>query len=734
MSNRYGYWSPRKASDGADLHERAFRRQGLADWDARWHELTPEARSAFVKNIVKGPARNQADHAPTYTVPVDRFPPRVLEELTAAGFIKVQPGQSRSSAGRAFPPAVLYDFAARIRMLNRLHLLDADRPSELQRYADQAFDGYLLRKLISEVIRSAGMADDSRMDVILERYVKSHRWPGWIVRRLKDPLAQRIIDVLRQAEGPIPTVDLPERIPGSDPNAVRSVSDKLIANLVLVEDLQPGTFDIVVGFFPGVREGLIRASRPPEQPPLIVCENPREMGPEGSVIAGDLRAFLLEVASEPPRLRQDGDLFQKEVDRFQTGLEPLPVWLMGLLKWSDEARLSQALGWARALELVADVAEGSQIRLQLTAAGHRWLSSGIDDQYARMYGAVNAVKNQGSIYTRPLRLFATGPDSYGTSYDDSRFLGESILALKLRKGDDPEYWEVKSQDIRALRASVDQALAALEPGVFYRLDSIGPHLAFGANNPVNCGLAPEQVAVFERGRMIPPLEELREGVGRDLIEAIVVRRLIPLGGVRTAVDTDGRICVARERRLDAYFGRKVDATEMAPAADTAAKVVVQPDFSVIIIGLNPAAAAELAPFCERTTRGGGQGALILKITRDSVVKAVSHGMKPGEITDRLRRHASNEVPANVLREVQDWSSWVRQVIPSTLTVLRCPDRDTADRVMSVFKRQAERVSETLVAIEPKTLTAAEKNKLRAHGIIVQGNTQTGAVRPKARRW
>ena len=122
------------------------------------------------------------------------------------------------------------------------------------------------------------------------------------------------------------------------------------------------------------------------------------------------------------------------------------------------------------------------------------------------------------------------------------------------------------------------------------------------------------------------------------------------------------------------------------------RVVVQPDFSVIVIGLNPAPAAELAPFCERTAQGGGQGAMVLKITRESVVKAVSQGLKPAEIVARLQRHASNEVPANVLREVQDWSNWVRRVTSSTLTVLRCPDRDTADRVMVALKRQAERLT------------------------------------------
>ena len=88
----------------------------------------------------------------------------------------------------------------------------------------------------------------------------------------------------------------------------------------------------MVGFLPAVREELIRASQPRERPPLVVCERPKEIGPDGSTIVNDLRAVLLEVVSEPPRLRQDQALFQKEVERFQAALEPLPAWLLEALK------------------------------------------------------------------------------------------------------------------------------------------------------------------------------------------------------------------------------------------------------------------------------------------------------------------------------------------------------------------------------------------------------------------
>jgi hypothetical protein len=259
------------------------------------------------------------------------------------------------------------------------------------------------------------------------------------------------------------------------------------------------------------------------------------------------------------------------------------------------------------------------------------------------------------------------------------------------------------------------------------------HLAYSEHNPLNLGLAPDGVAVVRGQRLIPPLEELREEEGRSLIEAFVVRRLIPLGCVRTAIDAEGKVCVARERRLDAYFGRAVAASELAPAPDAAARVVVQPDFSVIIIGLNPTAAAELAPFCERAAAGrGSRGAVILKITRESVVRAAANGLGTEEIVDRLRRHASHEVPANVLHEVRGWSSWVRRVSAATLAVLRCPDRDTADRVMGALKRQAERLNDTLVAVDRK-LTAAERGKLRAQGIIVEGYGEAPASRPKSRK-
>ena len=285
----------------------------------------------------------------------------------------------------------------------------------------------------------------------------------------------------------------------------------------------------------------------------------------------------------------------------------------------------------------------------------------------------------------------------------------------------------------ALRDHFDRAFSILKPGVFYRLDSIASHVSFGEYNPLNRGFAMDEVSVYVSHQHVPAIEEAREKAGRLMIETFVARRLIPLGCVRAAVDQENRVCIARLPRYDAYFGREVEQADFGLPIESAAKVVIQPDFSVVVIGLNPAPVAELAPFCERTSRSGGQGAMILKITRESVVKAVSNGLKPDEIAARLERHATKKVPANVLRQVRDWSRWVRLVTSSSVTLLRCPDSDTADRVMAALKSRCDRIGETVIAIKYETITSAERSKLKGLGILVRGDFEALLDRLAARQ-
>jgi hypothetical protein len=718
MANSRGTQGRTSARAADAVEERAHRRRVLIDWDARWHRLSPAARNSFL-NVMRGPAQYQADHAAPDSIATNRFPPGILAELTDAGFARIVEPRTGASTRRVIAPAAVYDFAARVRLLNRLHLLRDAPAGNLFKFVHQVFDAYELLSFLTVVLASAGITDVPQMHLALDPYIGSHRWPGWIAGLLNDPLADRVLELVREADGPIPLLELIGRVKPDDPRAARAAVDGLIARMALFEDVDPATFDIVVGFLPSVREGLRHAAAPRSRPPLSVCERPVEVGPDDSPIAGDLRAFLLEVASEPPKLRQSGQLFQKEMGRFLTAFTPLTAWLTEALQWKAEGRLNQAMSWAWTLDLVTNVTEMSHDRIRLTTKGEEWLAGGLDKQYESIYALAAAPPKDYGHSLSSWRLFSAGPIAYGSGVvSDAAFLGEDIVATTVAKGRHVSSWAIRPDDMMALRRHLDRSFAGLERNVFYRLESIGPHLAYGAHNPLNLGMDASQVAVFRDSLPMAPLEEHRETAARLLIESFIRRRLIPLGCVQAAIDGEGKLCVARLTRLDAYFGREVPRSALAPAVDAAARVVVQPDFSVIVIGPNPAAAAELAPFCERTTGGAAQGAMILKLTRDSVVKAVSHGLDPAEIAERLRRHASHELPANVQHEVKEWSSWVRQVTPATLTVLRCPDRDTADRVMAALRKQAERVNDTLVALDARKLTPADRARLITQGIVV----------------
>src|SRR5208282_6060552 len=160
--------------------------------------------------------------------------------------------------------------------------------------------------------------------------------------------------------------------------------------------------------------------------------------------------------------------------------------------------------------------------------------------------------------------------------NDYRFLGANVIAIKTRPNQPARYWEAKSKDHEALRDSIHRSFAALPLGVFHRLENVLDHLVFEQYNPLLLGLAHESVLVFEHGRPVPPLVEVREQAARTVLTDFILKRLIPLGCVQAAMDKDGNLCIARHRRLDVYFGHEDNAIETAGQAATQTRVVVQP--------------------------------------------------------------------------------------------------------------------------------------------------------------
>jgi hypothetical protein len=731
--SQVGIVGARNSTDRPTGHERAYRRLVLDAWDAKWHGLTVETRTAFL-NSMKLAFLNPVRNVLQPTVVKDLLPATALEELLATRFVELSKSRPNGLAlDRVAVAPNAVDFAIRVHAIKSLRLLSADPPGDLQNFVNFAYNVHELNRMLAKVLEHAEINDCPDIETTLSHYVPYHAWPGWVTSYLKHPLAARLTDVVRLADRPMRQTELFAGLRELDMSAARASYDDLVTYLALVEDLDPQTLDITVGLLPRVRQGLVRAVRAMTRPELVPCPNPAEATLECSPRVDDLRAFLLEVASEPPRVRQDKSLFQKEDERFLAALGSWPNLISIVLGTTDVGRLSHAVMLARSLRLVQESDEGSRVVLALSEAGKRWLALAIDAQCAEVF----------RIYrpraARPRQ--STPRDSMGF-YEEShngnpQYLGIDVRVYPIAPGKRrPAYWEHKLQEELDVRDAIDRAVSELPLNVFVRFESILARLTFEQHNPMRIGRGRNEVAIYLDGRPVPALDEPQEEAGRKVLDRFMGSRLIPLGCLRLARDQDGRLCLARTALLDGYLGRKMTLPAHATAAPESSRVVVQPDFSVMVIGLNPAPAAELAPFCERTTRGGAAGALVFKLTRESVVKAVANGFAPAEIVARLKRLASNEVPANVLRQVEAWADWVRSVSLETVVVVRCPDSDTADRVLAIIKRGAERVGDTRVALDARRLAPSERNKLRDHGILLSGNVERAdkpTAKPKRRK-
>ncbi|MGC8639455.1 MAG: helicase-associated domain-containing protein [Isosphaeraceae bacterium] len=716
----YSLWNRPRSPERREFYEKAFRREKLGPWDAKWHALSPEARFAFL-NQVRGPVKNLGRARMQPSIKKNHLGPGVLEELLAAGFVELGSSRMIGPQDRVFAVEGTVDFAIRIRALARYHLLDPDQPSLLEKFVAYVSLQYEATTSLNGVVRKAGLNEYLDIERIVRQYVVGHRWPDWVALYLKEPTAQRILKVLGEADKPIRSKELPARLPDVSPDILTCTLNSLLGYLAVFEDLEPGTLEIVVGLLPSVRKSMAKALLPRQRPELVVDDSPVEVGPETSIIVDDLRAFLLEVASEPPRLRRDYGIFQKETDRFLEALDVLPAWLMKALDLTQSKRLDHAFSWARALNMVGIKHHATGAWLEIMSEGNRWLAASLAKQYERVYRVLrefSAAEQSSSRDYHDLLLWLPSP--YGYLRADEGFLGTDVVVLPAERMKTRTYHNAEPSDYEALRTSLYRSLSILSPGNFCRLDSVIHHIAFESHNPLLLGPGEKGVLIYQSGRLLPPFAEEREQAARDLLTNFVHKRLIPLGCLQAAVDQEKRLLVAKLPQFDVYFGRAPASTVAAGRHSDKSRVVVQPDYSIIVIGFNPAPAAELAPFCDREKRGGTHGALTLKLTRESVLRAVTHGMEPNEIVKRLQRQASNEVPANVLRQVTDWASWVRRVQASPVTMVRCPDAETADRVLAALKRQAERLNDTTVAVSLAKLTSVERNKLKEHGVILDG--------------
>jgi hypothetical protein len=709
-------------------HEKAWKRSQATSWDEKWQALSNQARHVYL-NTLKPPAKSMT--APNYGTLLDKLPEAAVSELVEAGFAKVEPGSGRRGS-KLFALPATHDFSMRLRAIQRAKLLNLTDRSLLTNYVKFAFQNQG-ESVVLQVLEAAKVEEFSRIDEAIELYVTSSQWPEWALNAINTKPSAAVLEAIRKAKGPVKLADLPGLVQGLKPKEIQEALTDLVSYLAVFEDLQPETLEIIVGLLSSVRDSEQLLAKANQPSPLIVCKQPKEIGPLGGLAINDLRVFLLEVAGEAPRLKQDGSLFAKEEPRFYSAFPPVPLWLENLLKIETERRLYQAYSHARSLGFTEAEREDKAGWLKLSARGKKWLSSGLEEQYGKFYESFREL-DTGLVFKDLDNEFDDDDDcddgygygsrygysrSYNQHHGDSQFYGVSVSVHRI-EGKNPRhysYYSTMSDEVRkALRDSVLKAFDTLPIGVYHRWESVVAHLTSQKTNPLNLGTDPSKLILFVNQRQIPRLPEAMLQATRLFLETFLLQRLLPFDAFRPAIDNEGKLCVARLPRFDGYFGKTYDPGKDEISAST--KVIVQPDFSVLVIGLDPAPAVELAPFCDRSGGHAGQGALTFKITRESVVRAALQGLNAQAILTRLKKYASIEIPTNVHREINEWASWVRQVNVRPVTVIRCADSATVDRVLAVLGKKAERLGQTMAALHTPKLGSAEKQKLQDQGILI----------------
>ncbi len=451
------------------------------------------------------------------------------------------------------------------------------------------------------------------------------------------------------------------------------------------------------------------SSEPKTRPPLLPCPALADPGPTGGIDLSDLRSVLLEVTSERARLRRNRALFQKESERFEAVLDPLPSWLEKMYNLSPSRRCSIALYWAKSFRLTEDRTEGDRLWLETSDTGREWLASHVEEQFAFIFKSLR----EGS---RPYDQTALQM----SLRDDGWFLGASISVISIKDGDRSQvsyfYPFVSSvEQLQPLRDKLYACFQKLPLGVFHRLDNFAAHVCYGLDNPILLGHQSDEVCVRINGRLVHPREQSRYDTGRWLLGQFVSNRLVSMGCLQAGVDADGELTIARLPRLDVYFGRDLP-VEASASVLGETQVVVQPDFSVVVIGVDRSPLAELLPFCEREP--SRTGASVLRITRSSVVRASIAGLTGDEILNRLQRISRVPLPGNVVHEVREWSGWLRAVSSEPALLIRCPDAVAADRVVAALGRKALKLNETTVAFSSPTLDESERRKLIEQGVYL----------------
>ncbi len=488
------------------------------------------------------------------------------------------------------------------------------------------------------------------------------------------------IERLMHGENPIPFSALLEDAGNYDLSAQKAFRAG-VRYLLLFPALDPETLDPIIGIWPAIHARLNRKK--------VEAPVPVEL-PEGCdtysvpILLHDMTTLLAGTTGEGLRLKAQGDLYKKEADAIESRLLPYPPPGCGYQP-PHYGRLYEARLWLLGMKLVASKGKaGKTLALKATAAGMQWLAGSESD---RLQAAADFMRKAHKRNT-------TGK---WTEYSEIAFVPNN-----------PQHYPKEGKV--NLEEQVVEAFGACPVGQWISTkEFLAWHVESG--NPLLLSMDQSIEQIFSHWNNS---DVERERLWKTVLQDFFQQRLIPLGGIKSGFDPNGNQWFSITPS-GAYLLGATNRFEYETEA-VAGDIIVQPNFEIVFTAANPFAEAELGRCAERTGHGIG---MLFRITRTSVHGAFDSGMESDQILENLRSLASKKLPANVVAQIRDWGKAFRRVALKNISIIRCPDAETALRIHALFPQKTAPLTETLLQVNhPKDLAFLRK-KLRQNGIGIE---------------
>ncbi len=644
-----------------------------------WDKVPLAGRGAFLKLKPSGSVKTD-------------FPAATMAVLVEAGFVQAHLGGAKVSVAedtRAFSRVM--------RAMDRHRLHDA--PSW------QAMEAYI-RDHFSREERAALLVGHHRAyyawrDLLtlacsvewIERFLSAKNSKAWAKGTPSRDEAgffpkgrvfgktKKLVRVLVKRRSPPSFSELQAMVPGTSPELFGECILAAHRNLLLFPSLRGEDLEPVIGAWLGIVERMTRAP----------ARKPSEVTPDetfrASFLADDVTSFLVACAAEPLRLRMnDHRLFAKSQKQLEGSLVRLPPWVETVVRRTPPERASTVLKCCRAMKLVHQTEIDGKPFVTASPEAMEWLAL---SSHERLRSFVDRVKkiDARDVYSRMSGDFAFPPLGYAISLN--------------RRGK----FDVPSATVEAFKGIKGSKFISMTQFLVYHAERANPLIettSKGQRRKIRIGW-----------RNVESTCEELESLWADLLVGYLRLRLVPLGGVELGVDAKGEHCFAVTSVGRYLLGTSDD---FDCVEEQACELVVQPNFEVMFMSPSPGAEAEIGRFAERI--GSGVGALF-KITRESVFAAGGAGLTADGTVESLRRFATKPVPANVEREIRGWFDRCRHLSISSAVLIRCPDPETAARVIAAAgKRKIIPVSDTVLELRDTARKAILLRKLRAQGLFV----------------